>query len=81
LNDIVERIRKLEKTAPRAVSATLQSKGLIDFEEYGPPHFFSAKSVLISFARAPKSFIDFGSTVFPTKVWGIACIGAIDSTT
>jgi hypothetical protein len=39
LNDIVERIRKLVKTAPRAVSAALQSKGLIDFEEYFAPHF------------------------------------------
>jgi hypothetical protein len=32
LNDIVERIRKFEKTAPRAVSAAHQSKGLIDYE-------------------------------------------------
>jgi hypothetical protein len=39
LNGIVERIRKFEKTAPRAVSAAHQSKGLIDYEEYFAPHF------------------------------------------
>jgi hypothetical protein len=43
LNDIVERIRKLKKTAPRAVSAAHQSKGLIDFEEILRAAFFSAK--------------------------------------
>jgi len=39
LNDIAERNRKRRKTAPCAVSAALQLKGLIDFEEFSAPHF------------------------------------------
>jgi len=74
---VVERHRRADsqsrKTARHAVSATLQSKGLIDFEEYGPPHFFSAKSVLISFRACSKKFHRFRVYRVPYEGVGIAC--------
>jgi hypothetical protein len=76
LNDIVERIRK---NCTTCCECRTSIKRFNRFRDISRAAFLGPKAVLIAFARAPKSFIEFHPTVFPTNLWGIACIGPIDS--